>query len=547
MIPVNRGLKNIRRLRQIIGVFIKYGFKDIVYRLPRARSFIPSRIQSRFLRGSSAERLRLALQELGPTFIKLGQILSVRTDIFPEEFLKELSRLQDEVESIPFKEVRGVIEKELNAPITTLFTSFGQKAIASASLAQVHRATTKENNKVVVKVQRPTVKEIIETDLSILEAIAGWIEKEIQESRSYEPLSLTKELKRNLISELRFTEEGRAIDRFSHNFKDDDSVVIPQVFWELSTSKVLTMEYIKGIKITDPSVPKKTGLSKKDVVQRGTDFVFKQIFEHRFFHADPHPGNILITKDGKIALLDFGLTGTLDDETLDLLGELLIAGNSKNVNRIMEAFMELGIAKEKVNKRELKSDLHSFVDKYYGMTLSQIYLKDFFNDSFKITRKYGLKMPRGLLLLGKTVSTLEGVVLQLDPEFNIIEELKPYISHLIKQRYSLKHLLGNAAKILRAYYSLLKKLPDDLTSILREIRDGTLKVEFEHRGLENLIFHGERSANRLSLSLIIAALIVGSALILQTGKLFLLGVLGFTVAGIFGVGLIISVLRSRRL
>jgi len=547
MISVDRGLKNLKRVRQIIGVFIKYGFKDTVDRLPNARRFIPAKIQTQFLKGSSPERLRLALQELGTTFIKLGQILSVRTDMLPDDLTRELSKLQDEVESIPFKEIKGVIEKELNAPLTTLFTSFSQKAIASASLAEVHRATLKGNHKVVVKVQRPNVKEITETDLSILGTIAGWMEKEIPEAKRYGPLLMVKELERNLKSELNFTEEGRAIDRFRNNFKYDESVIIPEVYWEFSTSKLLTMEYIKGVKITDPSVPERMGLSQKEIARKGVDFSFKQIFEHRFFHADPHPGNILITKDGKISLIDFGLMGVIDDETLGLLGELMVAGINKDTETMTEILIELGIAGEKVNKQELRADLRDFVERYYGATLSQIDLKDVLNDLFKITRRYGLKMPRSLLLLAKTTSTLEGLIFQLDPEFNTIEQLEPYIHRLIKRRYSPKRVLENMSKTLRIYYRLFKKLPGDLTSILREIRDGTLKIELEHKGLEDLITHSERSANRLSLSLIIAALIVGSTLVLQTGKLFLLGIIGFIITGIFGIGLIIAVLRSGRL
>ncbi|MEA1912657.1 MAG: AarF/ABC1/UbiB kinase family protein [candidate division WOR-3 bacterium] len=546
MLSPSRRLKNIQRVRKIIGVFVKYGFRDLIYRLPQARRLIPSKVRSRILKGSSAERLRLALEELGGTFVKSGQILSVRTDILSEDFTLELSKLQDEVEPIPYDEVKDVIQDELNAPISELFTSFKKESIAAASLAQVHQATTVEDEKVVVKVQRPNVKETLESDLSILKTISRWVENEIPETRQYEPMALAEELERNLKREVRFTEEGRSMDRFRENFRFDDSVVIPKVYWDLTAEKVLTMQYIEGQKITNPSVPEKIGISKKEIVKKGVDFVFEQIFNHHFFHADPHPGNLLITNDGKISMLDFGLMGKLDDETMEILSDLMIAGTQKNVDRIMETLLELEVTEREVNKRELRSDIRFFLDKYYGISLHKIDTKDVSDDLFRIARKYGLKIPRDLVLLAKTLSTLEGVVNQLDPEFNIIEELKPHVESLIRKRYDLLKLLGDLKKILRSYFLFLKKLPDDLTTILRRAKDGSITVKFEHRGLGELIVHSEKSANRLSLSLIIAALIVGSALIIQTGKLFTFGIVGFVITGILGMGLIIAALRSGR-
>ncbi|MCK4353274.1 AarF/ABC1/UbiB kinase family protein [candidate division WOR-3 bacterium] len=547
LIGIDRRLRNIKRIRQILVVFAKYGFKNIIDKIPVAKRIIPHKIQARFLKESSAERLRLALEELGPTFVKFGQLLSVRADILPQSFIYELSKLQNEVAPLPFEIIEKIVENELKLPIKTLFNFFDHTPDASASLAQVHKAITKDGNAVVVKVQRPNIKQIIDTDLSIMETLAGWAEREIKEARQYELLSKVEELGKNLKSELNFINEGRAVDRFRVNFKDDESILIPKVYWSLSTSKVLTLEYIDGMKITDPSIPEKTGISQTEIVEKGADFVFKQIFVYRFFHADPHPGNILVTSRGKILLLDFGLTGTLNDEMIDILSQLALAGFNRDVDRIIDMFIELGMVREKVDISNLKSALMAFIDKYYGISLERIEMKDIVDEVFEISRKYRLKFPRDLLLLGKTLSTLEGITHQLDPEFNAAQRLKPYVKQLAERKYKPEELLKTGRKIFMEYITLFKKLPGDLIPTLRKIREGRLKVEFEHKGLENLISQAERSTNRLSFSLIIAALIVGSALIIQTSRFLILGILGFVIAGIFGIGLVIAMLRARKI
>jgi ubiquinone biosynthesis protein len=553
IIGINRGLRNIRRARRIIGVFAKYGFRDVIDRLPVARKLIPHRIRTSFLKKSRAERLRLALEELGPAFVKFGQLLSVRADMLPPDFVQELSRLQDRVPPLPFAQIKEVVETELKAPMETLFRTFDEEPIASASLAQVHGAVLEGGDEVVVKIQRPNVKRIIDTDLSIMETIAGWVEREIRETREYEPLAKVREIGRNLKSELNFTNEGRSIDRFRVNFGDDESILIPEVYWNFSNSKVLTLRRVECTKITDSDVEEKTGLSRKEIALKGMEFVFEQIFVHRFFHADPHPGNMLLTSEGKIVLLDFGLTGTLDDELVESLTSLLVAAVNKDVSGIISVLTQLEVVGEEVDTRELRSDLRGFVERYHGVPLARIEMRNIADETFEISRRHRMRFPRDLLLLAKTLSTLEGIVHQLDPEFDIIEHLKLFAEQLIKRGASPGRLLKVATRIFSTYLLLLKELPGDLVPILRKIRQGKLKVEFEHRGLDNLISQAERSTNRLSISLIIAALIVGSSLIMQTSRgplLFgvpVLGGIGFVIAGILGIGLIVAMLRSRRL
>ncbi len=553
MIGIDRKLKNIRRIRQILGVFARYGFKDVVNRLPIDRRLLPHKIRTVLLKQSRAVRFRLALEELGPTFVKFGQFLSVRADILPRDFVYELSKLQDEVAPLPYEQIRKVVEDELKAPIETLFCAFDKEPIASASLSQVHRAILKEGCEIVVKIQRPFVSGKIDTDLSIMETIAGWIEREIREAREYEPLAKVRGIGKNLKSELNFINEGRAIDQFRTNFEDDKFILIPKVYWNLSTSRILTLEYIEGIKITDSDVPEKTGLSRKDLSLIVIDSIFRQIFIHRFFHADPHPGNILVTTEGKIALLDFGLTGNLDDELIESLTLLLVSVINKDIGRIIDVFIELNVVDEEMDMRELKSDLRRFINRYYGVPLARIEVKNVVDEAFEISRRYRMKFPEDLLLLTKTLSTVEGIAHQLDPEFDIIEHLKPYVKQLLERKYNPKRLVKVATEIFTAYSILLKNFPGDIVPILKKIRQGKLKVEFEHKGLDNLISQGERSTNRLSFSLIIAALIIGSSLIMQTekGPLLLgfpvLGLLGFLVAGILGIRLVIAMMRAKSL
>lgn len=547
MFSINRRIKNVNRIRQIVSIFVKYGFKDIINRIPRIQKFIPRKVKTRFMKRSTEERLRLALEELGPAFIKLGQFLSVRSDILPKSYIEELSKLQDEVESISFPEIKHIVESEMGKDIDEIFNDFNKEPIASASLAQVYRAKLKNGKEVVVKVQRPGIKKKINTDINILKAVAKWAEKEIKEARDYEPSKFITNLKHNLQNELRFTREGTSIQRFRKNFRHNKDVLIPQLYRRHCSSKMLTMEYVKGFKITSPEVQEKTELTNKEILEIGLDFVFKQIFKHKFFHADPHPGNILVTEEGKISLVDFGLTGNLDDDTIDLLGELLIAGEQKDVERIIEVLIELGVTEELAQTSGLRGELKNFIEQYYGISLEDVEVKEILDDIFNITRRHKLKMPRNLLLLAKTLSTAEGVAFQLEPRFNVIEELKPYIRKILRQRLSPGYLTKKAKRIIRSYIRLLRNLPGDINSILKELKDGQLKVEFEHRGLDDLILHGEKSLNRLSFSLIIASIIIGSALIIQTESFFILGLIGFSLAGILGIALIIAMFRSRGL
>jgi ubiquinone biosynthesis protein len=538
--------KNIKRIRRIVEVSIKYGFKDVIYRIAPIRKFIPSKLRAKVLEGSTQERIRLALDELGGTFVKLGQFMSLRTDILSEKFTSELSKLQDEVEPVDFPEIKKVLTEELGDSLRKAFSSFEKEPIAAASLAQVYKAELKKGETVVVKILRPGIKDLVESDLSILSDLARLVEKYIPEARHYQPRDIIKELERNLKRELNFTAESRAIQKFKDNFKDEEAYLIPGIYPEFTTPKVLTLEYIEGLKITDPKVYKEWNLSKEEVLNKIIDFTFKQMFDYKLFHADPHPGNIIINKKSQISLLDFGLIGFLHEEDIDVLSDMLIAVTNKDVDRIIETILELESVGEKVNLNELKTDIRFFMDEYYNISLKNIEFKKLSNELFFVVRKYGLKVPKNLVLLVKTVATLEGVAFELDPEFNIIGSIKPYIRKVIRKKYNLPKLAKDLSKLLRSYLLLFKKMPGELSMIIREIRDGTIKVNFEHKGLDSFIKHAESALNRLSFSLILAALIVGSSLLIQSDKLTPVGIGGYILAGVLGLFILISMFRSRR-
>ena len=540
-----KSVRNLKRVHYILFVFAKYGFRDIVERLP-----VRIRYKGKEIKGTRAERLRMAIEELGPTFIKIGQILSLRPDLLPEDFIVELSKLQERVKPVPFEEIKDVIEKEFKMSISDIFPVFEKQPHATASLAQVHRAKIKEGVEVVVKVQRPKARNMIESDFSIIRRIAEMLEKRFNVVKEFDVVGKIEEIGKNLLEELDFIKEGKSIERFKNYFKNDENVIIPSVYWEYTTGRVLTMERVEGINIKDID---RVSISSKEIARRIADFFFTQIFDYGYFHADPHPGNIMLSPDGRIILLDFGLIGRIDETSRDILSALLIAIVEKDVNKTVEIFLNLGVIGKETDIGEIKEAIKDLMDRYYGIPLSRISIKRVANEIFDITRRYKMKMPRNFVLLAKSLSTLEGVIHQVYPEFEIIECLKVYAFKLLERRYNLEAVLRKTEEIVSSYGKFLEKFPEDVRKILEKLKEGKLKMEMEHKGLEAIASRIERALNRLSFSLIMASIVIGSSLIVLSNRgpfLFNLpafGIIGFILAGLSGFGLLITLLRSRRL
>ena len=550
--------QDLKRYSHIAAVFARHGFGDLLSRLKgRYHVSWAERVltkEAREFEGlSAAERLRLAFEELGPTFIKLAQILSTRPDLLPTDFIEELSKLQDSVAPFPFSEAKTLIEAQFGHPVTNLFASIEETPVAAASLAQVHRARTTSGDEVAVKIQRVGVKTIIETDIRILYELAGLAERHLSESRYFEPVRLVDEFASTIRRELDFVREGRNIDRFRNYFADTPTVYIPKVHWDLTAPKVLTTEYIKGIKISDLEHLEAAGLDRKAIAVNGANLILKEIFELHFFHADPHPGNLFVLENNVIAPVDFGMTGAIDKEIVQQMGNIFIAVVEKDVDALVNLLGTIGVTDELENRSTFKFELRDLLERYYGVPLQQLDTVTIFEELMSIIRRYRLRLPPDLAIMARTLLVSEGVGRTLYPEFRIIETARPYARKLLLQRFDPTKQLRELSKVVGETAALFKRLPSDLSEILSKIRKGDLAIGFEHRGLERLIGELDRSSNRLSFAVVIAALIIGSSLIFQTGvgpTLFgypVVGLVGFLLASILGVWLLIGILRAGRL
>jgi ubiquinone biosynthesis protein len=563
MLPLsrfNRNIRSIRRYRHILGILIKYGFGHFVeqlnidYYLELGRKIVTFGTATKDIeRLTQPQRLRLALEELGPTFIKFGQLLSTRPDIISKEYSLELQKLQDKVPSVATGEIRKQIEIGIGTTIEEAFARFEVEPMAAASIAQVHRGQLKSGEEVVFKVRRPGVRKVIETDLDILMGLAYLIENHIPAGEMYDPTGLVKEFRRTVYRELDFAREGYTMDRFAANFEDDPSIYVPKVFWDFTCESVLTMEYVSGTKISHFELLQNQGLSLPEIAAKGATAFLKQVFEFGLFHGDPHPGNLLVLEEGTICMLDYGMVGRLSDELKVQLTELLLALLQRDVDRIISQLLYAGELLDDSNLKSLKRDLAEFIDDYYDILLQDIKVGKLLIDFIDILTAYRIKFPPDLLLLARALIAMEGLGRQLDPHFNMIASIRPFAEKIIRDRLTPAHISREFTQTLHAYGALAKNLPRDIKEFINRVNRNKFKIDLEHRGLDKLVSDLDKSSNRLSFSMLIAALIIGSSLIMQTSKgplLFgfpILGFLGYSAAALLGLWLAIAILRSGRL
>ena len=561
MFNFKRNYKNFKRAKDIVTVIARYGL-GYVFNQSRLLRYL--KLRKTFFKHSQEkekvetltlpERVRMVCEELGPTFIKMGQILSTRPDLIPPEFIKELNKLQDEVPPFEFKEVEKRVKKEFGQPIEKLFSQFNKNPIAAASLSQVHKARLKNGKWVAVKIQRPGIRAIVDSDIAVLKDLAAFMEKRFTSTQLYQPAEIVEEFQRTIKKELDFITEGKNIDIFKTHFQETPAVHIPKVYWDLTSSRILTMEYIRGEKLSRFLKEENATdeLNSKKVAQIAADMTFKQIFEDGFFHADPHPGNLLVEENNSIALLDFGMVGKLDGETLSQLTAILMGVVKGNAERIITTMEEMEIVDMEMNLKRLKYDIQDLIDKYYGLPLKQIQMNKIIPEILYLVRKHQIKIPVDLALLAKTSLSIEGTVKRLDPEFDVFAHAKPFAKQLIQKKYSFSNLWKKGGEKAREVIHLMEILPNDIFWFLKALKRGKVSIGFEHKGLERLIQEIDRATNRIALSLIIAALIIGSSLILrQDVPPFILGypavgIIGFLIASFLGLGLIISILKSGR-
>ena len=556
---VGRTYRHLARYRQILTVFFKYGFGDLI-ELLKIEQYIEIGLQlisknrrSRLEKLSRAERVRMACEELGPTYIKFGQILSTRPDLVPVDFIKELSKLQDNVPSSPFSEVSKIIESELGAPPEDIFEFFEKAPLASASIGQVYRATLKDGEEVAVKVQRPGIKKIIEVDLEIMLHLATLMERHIEEMSLHQPVKIVEEFARTLEKEIDYTIEATSMERISRNFLNDLTIYIPKVFRDTTTESILTTELVEGIKVSEIDRLEKAGLDRKLITVRGADIVLKQIIKHGFFHADPHPGNIFVLPDNVICLLDFGMTGSVDRRTREDFSDLAESVVTRNESRATQVLLKLTYWDEDPDIRLLEKDVADFMGRHLYKPLKDIKIGKLLNNLLDLAFQHRLRIPPDIFLMLKAFSAVEGVGLMLDPDFDMIKQAAPFIKEVKLARLSPRRIRGDIFRLAIELFQFVQNFPKDILSITRLIKQQKLSLNLEYKGLDKMLSTYDQISNRISFSIVIAALIIGSALIVisKVPPLFydisLIGIVGFLAAAVMGIWLLVAILRKGRL
>ncbi|HEB30025.1 MAG TPA: AarF/ABC1/UbiB kinase family protein [Spirochaetes bacterium] len=562
MIPffkINRNYKNFTRLIKIISIIGKYGFSAFLGRIraglgPLPERFIKIKQEKSLVMLTEPQRLRLAIEELGPAFIKMGQIMSLRPDIIPPAYAEELEKLQDKTVPADFTEIREIIENETGETIDDIFSEIDPVPVASGSIAQVHRAVLKKGgDRVAVKVLKPKTREIVEADLSIIKLFTRLAAHYIPELQAYNPLETIQEFSEILLNELNFLKEAGTIKRFSRFFRDEKSVHIPLVYTEYTTGGVLVMEFIDGIKVTDIEKLDESGLDRKEIAKNSAQISLRALFEFGFYHADPHPGNIFILPGNVVAPVDFGITGYIDDEGLKILGNMIIGLMDRDPDRIIHYFKRYNFIEDDVDIRKLKIDLYYLMDLTQEAQLSSIDVSTSIQTIFSITRKYRVRFPSEYFLVFKTLLEVEGVGKKLYPEFDVTKSARPYIKQWSFDQYSPKRFIKEILLVLDDLNYIIKSLPMELGSIIKKIRFGKLKLPILHENLEKAVAEIDRIGNRLSFSIIIAALLLSSSMIVQAkiGPFIrgypVLGLAGFFTAAIMGIWLLIGIIKSGRL
>jgi len=550
--------QEVQRYGRVIAVLVRYGFKDILFRLNIMRD-MPWRdkLFKREIRNvnslSTPQRVRRAVEELGPTFVKFGQVLSSRPDLLPDEFIKELSRLQDEVPPFPFPEVKTIVERELGHPLGELYDYFEERPTAAASLAQVHRARTKSGEEVAVKVQRPGIEGIIDSDIRVLRKLAALAEHHLSEFAFLQPVAFVDEFAGAIHRELDFVREGRSADRFRKFFEGDETVHVPLVYWNLSAARVLTLEYIRGTKVSDYARLDALALDRRSIAINGANLILKEIFDFHRFHADPHAGNLFVLEHNVIAPVDFGMIGMLDKEIVDQLSVLFTAIVNQDVESLGNVLLKICSATEPLQTGALRFELADLLERCYEAPLQQLNIREITIDVTGILRRYELRFPQELAMTTRSLMIIEGVGRGLYPEFNVFEVLEPFARKLMMRKSDPVTKLRDLTKTVGHTVSLLETLPSDVQEILTKIKQNEISIKFEHRGLERLSSVLERSSNRLSFAVVIAALIIGSSLVFQMGvgpKVFgfpLPGLVGLLMAIVLGLWMLVGIWRSSQL
>lgn len=556
---IKQTFRNAGRIKEILTLASSYGFGhliDLTHLSPvlgLSKKIFALGKAKRLDEYSEPVRLRMLLEELGPTFIKIGQFLSSRPDFMDEEYIVELSKLKDSVQPISFDLIEQQFIECFDILPDEMFESMEKEPIAAASIAQVHKAVLKNGEIVAVKIKRPMTKEVIEKDLAVILMFAGIAEKYMEEAKKYNIARLAEEFSDQLRKELDLILEANYMSKFREFFSADSNIIVPEVVWDCTSENILTMSYHDGMSIDALEALRDKNISLQNVAALGADFYLKQIFELGYFHGDPHSGNFVVTEQGKLVIFDFGIIGKIDGVLLDHISSLLFALIDFDVDAVLEEMVSYGIIEGELYSRKLRGDLVDVLLPVYSRDLKDLNLAKVMESILKLSHKYSFSFPPDYLLIFKTFMFMESVGLRLDPNFNFLKFAEPYAKKIILKRYNPKSMLKHSLGFTKDYVDVAERLPKDYRKLVDKVLQDKLTVNFMHQGLDKFSGEMDKSVNRLSFSILIAAIILASSMLVlaEIGPLVfgvpVFGLLGFLGAGVLGVGLAIAILKSGKL
>jgi len=560
---LGRTIRNIRRAREILSIFAAYGFRDVIQELDLDRLVLRGRRMiglgkpgEQVTREPQAVRLRKAMESLGPTFIKLAQVLSTRPDLIPEEWAKEFAKLQSDVPPETPENMRRHIRAQFGADADELFDSIEYESMAAASIAQAHRATLQDGTEVLLKVLRPGVEEELDADIEILRALAGFVEKRFADL-GYSPTQVLEQFERQVRREIDLRLELRSIQRMARAFEHDDRLRFPAVYPDRSTRRVLCMEHIHGVLLTEREEGTFSAEERREIVAIGSDAVFRQCFELGFFHADPHPGNIIVVRESdglRFCFIDYGMMGHIDPRSAELLADLVQGTIGGDLDRVIDVVVELASATPNIaENRAFRADAWEFISRFQHATLADLQMGALLDEFFSKIRRNGLRVPADIVYLIKAITTIEGVGEAICPEFDIVTHVRPHVERLVNRRYGLAALRRRVRGGMLGYAELMERLPRDMRNLLHIVRHDQATLNLEHKGLDQITNELETASRNISYALVMSALIVGGSILILAetasgtawGLLSIVGGVMILIAAAMSVAL--AIFRRRRL